>query len=141
MSTASAWYRKKSKGLVLCFYSPSKGIIAARDKYGRSPILVGRGDNGYAVSSETCSFPNLGYELCYDIRPGEIVRLTADGYESLNQPGKKMQICSFLWVYYGYPPANTKGRMSKRCAFTLASKWVKKTTSKPISSPASPIPV
>lgn len=129
--------QEKIKGSCSMLLLTEQGIIAARDKYGRSPILVGRGDNGYAVSSETCSFPNLGYELCYDIRPGEIVRLTADGYESLNQPGKKMQICSFLWVYYGYPPANTKGRMSKRCAFTLASKWVKKTTSKPISSPAS----
>ena len=110
--------QEKIKGSCSMLLLTEQGIIAARDKYGRSPILVGRGDNGYAVSSETCSFPNLGYELCYDIRPGEIVRLTADGYESLNQPGKKMQICSFLWVYYGFPTSCYEGKNVEevRCA-------------------------
>ena len=117
--------QEKIKGSCSMLLLTEQGIIAARDKYGRSPILVGRGDNGYAVSSETCSFPNLGYELCYDMRPGEIVRLTADGYESLNQPGKKMQICSFLWVYYGYPACEYEGKnVEEMPAFRFRGKAV-----------------
>ena len=114
--------QEKIKGSCSMLLHTEQGIIAARDKYGRSPILVGRGDNGYAVSSETCSFPNLGYELCYDIRPGEIVRLTADGYESLNQPGKKMQICSFLWVYYGFPTSCYEGKNVEEVRFASGFK-------------------
>ena len=114
--------QEKIKGSCSMLLLTEQGIIAARDKYGRSPILVGRGDNGYAVSSETCSFPNLGYELCYDIRPGEIVRLTADGYESLNQPGKKMQICSFLWVYYGFPTSCYEGKNVEEVRFASGFK-------------------
>ncbi|HIY48954.1 MAG TPA: amidophosphoribosyltransferase [Candidatus Barnesiella excrementavium] len=109
--------QEKIKGSCSMLLLTEQGIIAARDKYGRTPILVGRGENGYAVSSETCSFPNLGYELCYDIRPGEIVRLTADGYETLAQPGKKMQICSFLWVYYGYPACEYEGKNVEEMRF------------------------
>ena len=86
------------------------GIIAARDKYGRTPIMIGKGKNGYAVSSETCSFPNLGYEMDYNIGPGEIVQITADGFTQLRKPNKKMQICSFLWVYYGYPVCEYEGK-------------------------------
>ena len=118
--------QEKIKGSCSMLLLTEQGIIAARDKYGRSPILVGRGDNGYAVSSETCSFPNLGYELCYDIRPGEIVRLTADGYESLNQPGKKMQICSFLWVYYGYPACEYEGKNVEEMRFHTGFEMGKK---------------
>jgi amidophosphoribosyltransferase len=79
------------------------GIIAARDKYGRTPILIGKKEGACAVSSENAGFPNLDFELDYPLGPGEIVQLTADGYTQLRKPGKKMQICSFLWVYYGYP--------------------------------------
>ena len=109
--------QEKIKGSCSMLLLTEQGIIAARDKYGRTPILVGRGENGYAVSSETCSFPNLGYELCYNIGPGEIVRLTADGYETLAQPGKKMQICSFLWVYYGYPACEYEGKNVEEMRF------------------------
>ena len=109
--------QEKIKGSCSMLLLTEQGIIAARDKYGRTPILIGRGENGYAVSSETCSFPNLGYELCYNIGPGEIVRLTADGYETLAQPGKKMQICSFLWVYYGYPACEYEGKNVEEMRF------------------------
>lgn len=91
------------KGSCSMLLLTENGIIAARDKYGRTPIMIGKGKNGYAVSSETCSFPNLGYEMDYNIGPGEIVQITADGFTQLRKPNKKMQICSFLWVYYGYP--------------------------------------
>ncbi|MDR1380921.1 MAG: amidophosphoribosyltransferase [Tannerella sp.] len=79
------------------------GIIAARDKYGRTPVLIGKKDGAYAAASETASFPNLDFEFEYNVGPGEILLLTADGMTQLRKPNKKMQICSFLWVYYGYP--------------------------------------
>ncbi len=79
------------------------GIIAARDRLGRTPIALGRGEEGYALSSESSAFPNLGYEHIRDLGPGEIVRVTADGVEQLAPPLPEMQICSFLWVYYGFP--------------------------------------
>lgn len=88
----------------------SDGIIAARDKLGRTPIVIGRKDGeGYAVSSESCAFPNLDYELVRDLGPGEIVKVTADGVAQLAPPHKEMQICSFLWVYYGFPTSTYEG--------------------------------
>ncbi len=88
----------------------SKGAIyAARDKLGRTPIIVGNKEGARAVSTETCAFPNLGYTVDRDVGPGEIVRITADGCEQLKPPGDRMQICSFLWVYYGYPASTYEG--------------------------------
>ena len=98
------------KGSCSMLLLTENGIIAARDKYGRTPIMIGKGKKGYAVSSETCSFPNLGYEMDYNIGPGEIVQITADGFTQLRKPNKKMQICSFLWVYYGYPVCEYEGK-------------------------------
>lgn len=98
------------KGSCSMLLLTENGIIAARDKYGRTPIMIGKEKNGYAVSSETCSFPNLGYEMDYNIGPGEIVQITADGFTQLRKPNKKMQICSFLWVYYGYPVCEYEGK-------------------------------
>lgn len=86
-----------------------QGIIAARDKYGRTPILIGRKEDAFAASSEPCSFPNLGYEPYYDVGPGEIVMLTADKMTQLRKPNEKMKVCSFLWVYYGYPVSEYEG--------------------------------
>ena len=71
---------------------------------------VDRKEGGaYAASSEPCSFPNLGYEIEYNVGPGEIVMLTADKMTQLRKPNKKMQVCSFLWVYYGYPVSEYEG--------------------------------
>ncbi|MDR0231448.1 MAG: amidophosphoribosyltransferase [Dysgonamonadaceae bacterium] len=85
------------------------GIIVARDKRGRLPVVLGQKEGAMAVSNEPCGFPNLGYEICYNLGPGEIVNLTADGYTQLRKPNKKKQICSFLWVYYGYPVSDYEG--------------------------------
>ena len=85
------------------------GIIAARDKYGRIPLILGKKEGAMAVSNEPCGFPNLGYEIAYNLGPGEIVRLTADGFEQLRKPGCRKQVCSFLWVYYGYPVSEYEG--------------------------------
>lgn len=86
------------------------GIIAARDYLGRTPIVIGKKEGeGYAVSSETSAFPNLGYEIVRDLGPGEIVKLTAEGIEVLQAPARREQICSFLWVYYGFPASDYDG--------------------------------
>lgn len=85
-------------------------LLAARDKLGRTPIAVGRREGAHAVSSETCAFPNLGYELCRQVGPGEILHIKPDVIEQLKQPEEEMQICAFLWTYYGYPPCEYEGR-------------------------------
>ena len=85
------------------------GIIAARDFLGRTPIVIGKKEGAYAVSSETTSFPNLDYQILRDVGPGEIVRLRADGIEVMQKPFSRCQICSFLWVYYGFPASDYEG--------------------------------
>lgn len=85
------------------------GVYAARDKLGRTPVIIGKKEGAYAVSSETCAFPNLGYQIEAYLGPGEIILMTADGYEQKQKPGPKMQVCAFLWVYYGYPASNYEG--------------------------------
>jgi len=82
-----------------------KGIVAsrARDRLGRTPIAVGRKNGAHAVTMETSALPNLDYEVEHLLGPGEVVRVTGDGIETLIPPGKKSQVCSFLWIYYGYP--------------------------------------
>ena len=86
------------------------GIIAARDSWGRTPIVVGRRDDAYAVASESSAFQNLGFETEYFVGPGEIVRITADHMEQLRKPSPRKQICSFLWVYYGFPTSDYENR-------------------------------
>lgn len=85
------------------------GIIAARDFLGRTPIVIGQKEGAYAVSSETTSFPNLDYKILRDLGPGEIVRLRASGIEVMQKPLSRCQICSFLWVYYGFPASDYEG--------------------------------
>lgn len=101
-----------------------KGIYAARDKLGRTPLVIGKKSDGFAVASETCAFPNLGYELVRFVGPGETVRITSEGYDQVIPPGERMQICSFLWVYYGYPASEYEGInvefVRNRCGSALA---------------------
>ncbi len=93
------------------------GIIAARDKLGRTPVIIGKKDGAYAVTFETCAFSNLDYEIEKYLGPGEVVMITSDGYEQLRKPNEKMQICSFLWVYYGYPPSYYEGINVDECRY------------------------
>lgn len=85
------------------------GIIAARDKLGRLPVLVGKNEDGCCVSFESFAYQKLGYQTCYELGPREIVQITAEGCESLSPAGEKMRICAFLWTYYGYPNSNYEG--------------------------------
>ena len=105
------------KGSCSMILLTDKGIIAARDKLGRTPIVVGKNSEAYAVASETISFSNLNFDTEYYLGPGEIIHLTADGYEQLKPPGNKMQICAFLWVYYGYPASYYEGINVDNCRY------------------------
>ncbi len=96
---------EKVKGSCSMLVMTDNCIIAARDKLGRTPVVIGKKKDTYAVSFETCAFPNLGFEIVSYLGPGEIVELTPEGYRQLKKPNEKMQVCSFLWVYYGYPPS------------------------------------
>jgi amidophosphoribosyltransferase len=99
-------------------------IWAARDSLGRTPVTIGRKDGAFAVTMESCALPNLGYEPERGLGPGEIVRITAEGVERMAEPGDRLQICSFLWVYYGYPASDYEGVNTEvarnRCGAALA---------------------
>ncbi len=101
-------------------------LIAARDKLGRTPIIIGKKEDGYSATFETCAFPNLNFEIEKYLGPGEIVEINANGYNQLRKPNDKMQICSFLWVYYGYPPSFYENinvdETRYRCGEALAKK-------------------
>lgn len=100
------------------------GIYAARDKLGRTPVVIGKKDGALAAASESCAFPNLGYEIEKNLGPGEIVLITNDGTEQRKPPQDRMQVCAFLWVYYGYPATSYEGinveATRNRCGRALA---------------------
>ncbi|MBP5484798.1 MAG: amidophosphoribosyltransferase [Bacteroidaceae bacterium] len=98
------------KGSCSMLLLTENGIIAARDSWGRTPIVVGQKEGAMAVTSESSAFPNLDFETTHFLGPGEIVRIHADRMETLRKPNKRMQICSFLWVYYGFPTSQFEGR-------------------------------
>ncbi len=85
-------------------------VIAARDRLGRLPVLIGQSEDGCCVSFESFAYHKLGYADAYELGPREIVKVTAEGFETLSPPGKEMRICSFLWTYYGYPNSNYEGK-------------------------------
>lgn len=84
-------------------------IIASRDKFGRTPIIIGKKKGAYCVTFESSAFLNLGYSYVCDLGPGEIVSITSESIERKKEPGTKMKMCSFLWTYYGYPTATYEG--------------------------------
>lgn len=103
-----------------------KGIYAARDKMGRTPVAVGKKEDGYCISFESFAYLNLGYVADRELGPGEIVILTPEGIQTLAKPGEDMKICTFLWVYYGYPSSSYEGisveEMRYECGKKLAQR-------------------
>lgn len=95
--------------LTLLIMTSDGRIIAARDKMGRLPVLIGKDNDGHCISFESFAYHKLGYEDAYELGPGEIVLVDADGYQTIAPPGDQMKICAFLWVYYGYPNSNYEG--------------------------------
>ena len=102
------------------------GIYAARDRYGRTPLVIGHKDDAYCVSFESHAYINLGYTDYKELGPAEIVYITPEGVEVLSEPQKEMKICSFLWVYYGYPTSSYEGvnveEMRYKCGSMLAKR-------------------
>ena len=102
------------------------GIYAARDLRGRTPVVIGKKEDAYCVSFENFAYLNLGYDHDRELGPGEIVHITPESVETLAQPGDKMKICSFLWVYYGYPTSSYEGvnveEMRYHCGSMLAKR-------------------
>ena len=103
-----------------------EGIYGARDKMGRTPLQIGHKDSGFCFSFESHAYVNLGYNDYKELGPGEIVFATADKIEVLQEPGKKMKICTFLWCYYGYPTSSYEGvnveQMRYNCGKFLATR-------------------
>lgn len=101
---------RRVKGSCSMLLLTEDSVIAARDRLGRTPIIIGKKDGAHAVTSETCAFPNLGFEVCYNVGPAEIVEMKADSIKQLKAPEEEMQICAFLWTYYGYPVCEYENR-------------------------------
>ncbi len=103
-----------------------EGIYASRDRYGRTPIVIGRKEQAFCVSFESFAYINLGYHDYSELGPGEIVLVTPEGIQSLSKPRNEMKICSFLWAYYGYPTSSYEGvnveEMRYRCGQILAQR-------------------
>ncbi|MFH2005066.1 MAG: amidophosphoribosyltransferase [bacterium] len=101
-----------------------QGVIAARDLWGRTPIALGKKDGAHAATMETCALHNLGFQIDRQLGPGEVVRITAEGVEQLVPPRDELQICTFLWIYYGYPASEYEGinveASRNRCGAALA---------------------
>ena len=121
------YVQRKVRGSCTILLIDDKGTLyAARDRYGRTPAIIGRKEGSMIVVQESCALPNLGYEHVRDLGPGEMVAMTPDGMTTLIEPGEEMAICSFLWVYYGYPASTYEGRnveMARyRCGGALAKR-------------------
>ena len=103
-----------------------EGIYAARDRYGRTPVVIGKKENAYAVSFENFAYKSLGYDDYKELGPAEIVYITPESVETVSEAGKNMKICTFLWVYYGYPTASYEGinveEMRYKCGSMLAKR-------------------
>lgn len=114
------------EGSMTMLIMTTQGIYAARDKMGRTPLVIGQGEDGYAVSMENFAYQNLGYNDIYELGPQEIVFVTPEGFETQEPAGSQMKICAFLWTYYGYPTASYEGKnveaVRYRCGEALAKR-------------------
>lgn len=118
--------QKLTDGSLSMLILTPKGIYCARDRLGRTPIVMGKKDDGYCASFESFAYLNLGYTDYKELGSGEIAVMTADGVKTLVAPGKDMKICTFLWVYYGYPSSSYEGisveKMRYNCGKLLAKR-------------------
>ena len=104
------YVQEQVKGSLSILIMTSERLIAARDLLGRLPVVIGKGEKGCAVSFESFAYQKLDYHTVYELGPGEVVEIRPEGISQLLQPGPKMQICAFLWTYYGYPNSTYEGR-------------------------------
>ena len=116
--------------LTLLVLTP-KGIYAARDKYGRTPLVIGNKGDSYCLAMESFSFQNLGYHQWKELGPGEIVIVNDEGIKTLMAPGSQMKICTFLWVYYGYPSSSYEGVSVEQMRYSCGKNMAKRDNVKP----------
>ncbi len=121
-----SYVQEKVDGSMTLLVMTDKGIYAARDRLGRTPVIIGKKSDGYCISFESHAYINLGYKNYKELGPGEIDFITPEGVEVLKMPGDKMKVCSFLWVYYGYPTSCYEGvnveSMRYKCGSMLAKR-------------------
>ena len=119
-----AYAQEVIDGSMTILIMTQKGIYAARDFYGRTPLVIGKKEDAYCVSFESFAYINLNYHDVKELGPGEIVFITAEGYEVCRKPQEEMKICTFLWIYYGYPTSTYEGlnveQMRYNCGDMLA---------------------
>ena len=116
--------------LTLMILTP-KGIYAARDKYGRTPLVIGKKEDAYCLTFEDFAYRNLGYTDYKELGPGEIDIITQEGVKTLVAPGDQMKICTFLWVYYGYPSSSYEGVSVEQMRYNCGASLAKRDTVKP----------
>lgn len=118
--------QEKINGSMSILILTEEGVYAARDRLGRTPVNIGKKENAFCASLESFAYINLGYEFHKELGPGEIVYITPESCETVSPPGKEMKICSFLWVYYGYPTSCYEGvnveQMRYECGKLLAKR-------------------
>jgi len=120
--------QSKIKGSCSMLILTDTGIYAARDRLGRTPIVIGKREDAYAASSESSAFSNLGFEVDRYVGPNEILHITPEAIEQVQAPGKDMQICSFLWVYYGYPVSSYEGINTEQVRYNCGAALAKRET-------------
>ena len=123
------------EGSMTMLVSADGGLYAARDRYGRTPLFIGKrgnGEKGYCASLESFAYLNMGYETCYELGPAEVLFLTADQITQISKPLPEMKICTFLWLYYGFPTSDYEGKnveeMRYRCGRSMARQDVENGT-------------
>ena len=102
-------------------------LYAGRDKMGRLPVHIGQDEEGCCVAFESFAYQKMGYHDAYELGPGEVVKITEQGWETLMPPLEEMKVCAFLWTYYGYPNSNYEGSTWRLCATATASCWPRPT--------------
>lgn len=123
--------QEKVEGSMTVLLLTSEGIYAARDKLGRTPVAIGQKEDGYCVSFEAFAYINLGYTNYRELGPSEIVFITADEVKTIAEPKKEMKICTFLWVYYGYPCSSYEGISVEEMRYNCGAMLAKRDNVKP----------
>ncbi len=118
--------QEKIDGSMTILLLTEKGVYCARDLLGRTPVVIGQKEEGYCASFESFAYLNLGYKDCRELGPGEIVVMTPDGVKTLLAPEKKMKICTFLWVYYGYPSSSYEGLSVEKMRYHCGAKMAER---------------
>lgn len=108
-----------------------KGIFAVRDKLGRTPVIIGKKDDGFCATFESFAYLNLGYTDYKELGPGEIVIMTPEEVRTLAMPGKEMKICTFLWIYYGYPSSSYEGVSVEQMRYNCGAMLARRDDAKP----------